>query len=528
VSAIPLGIVWYFILKYKVADDNPVSEFVMPVKEAFKPAYLRWMGLIVLVMCGVLIFYRLGFYDLWEDENAVMNAAIGIQWNGLSYLKEGYDRVWLHSWLISGFFDLFGVSEFTGRVPSALFGLLFVLICYYVFTRWYGIALVAILVPVVCMMNDRFLILFRYMRMYALLIPIFLAGVYILYRTLTTKNHDVYFRGKKLTWLPSKWIYLAGSVIVLLLMAHLHKLSMIVLPVFLIFIMVLVWFRKTKELKYFLLACLALGLILAYLTFGLELYSLRMFRQVTSLILTQHSFYPEYYRYVLENGLPINSTAMTLIAGMGLINPRISTPVKSILVISYLLISMALVSMIYLIASEGQDYRYIAHLVPFIVALLLYVWYQTGSMVSKKIVPWLMFLFLIISSLHLREDYKRVYVKHPWAPSYSIVYKTLVDNYRQGDALFAQNVKTYYLDPVKLAGNLYHNVPKKKEYTLEQFKHDVSLAQRGWVMWETHKVYHWRDEVIVYIYEHFKVYHGRQKDNLGLELWYFNETMIKD
>jgi hypothetical protein len=106
------------------------------------------------------------------------------------------------------------------------------------------------------------------------------------------------------------------------------------------------------------------------------------------------------------------------------------------------------------------------------------------------------------------------------------VYKTLKDKYKPGDSLFANNVKTYYLDPVKLAGNLYHNVPKRKEYTLEQFKHDIRIAQRGWVMWETHKVYHWRDEVIIYIYENFKEYHGRQMDDLGLELWYFDESRI--
>lgn len=524
--AIPLGIVWYFILKNKVESDAVNTEFVFPFKPLFQDTSLRIISIAVFLICGVLIFYRLGFYDIWEDENMVINAAIGIQQHGFNYLAEGYDRVWVHSFLIAWVFDLFGVSEFTGRLPSAVFGLIFVVTCYYVFTRWYGKGLIAVMIPIVCLMNDRFLILFRYMRMYALLIPIFLLGVYIIYRTITIKNKEVFFRGKKIAFISTKFLYILSSIVMLLLLAHLQKLSMIILPVFFIFISMLVWYLRTKELKYFLLFAIGGGIILAFLSFGLELNSLRMFRQVTGAILTKHGVYGEYYRYILDNGLPVNSTMMTLIGGLGLLRSRVSIGVKSILGISYLLISIALICMVYLIASEGHDYRYIAHIVPFVVGIVLFVWYKSGQLVSKKTASlWLFFVF-VVAFLSFKEDYKRVYVKHPWAPSYSIVYKTLKDKYRHGDALFAQNVKTYYLDPVQLAGNLYHKVPGRKEYTLEQFKQDINLAQRGWVMWDKHKVYHWRDDVITYIYQNFKPYHGGPIDDLGVELWYFDEKIL--
>ncbi len=524
-AAIPLGIVWYFIIRHEVVSE-PVDGFVFPVKNQFQDKYFRILAITVFLICGVLIFYRLGFYDIWEDENMVINAAIGIQQHGLDYLQEGYDRVWVHSLLISWFFDLFGVSEFTGRLPSALFGLLFVVVCYYSFTRWYGLGLIAVLLPLVCMMNDRFLILFRYMRMYALLIPLFILGVYILYRTVTIQNKEVFFRGKKIPLLNNRMFYIAGSIFMLLLLAHLHKLAMIVLPVFFIFICILAWKMNTRYLKYFLLGVIGCGIILAYLAFGLELDSLRMFRQVAALTMVKHGFYEEYYRYMLDNGLPINSTMMTLIGGLGLLSANVSKGIKSIVGISYLLIGIALISMIYLIASEGQDYRYIAHIIPFAVAILLFVWYHSGNLIFKGGAKWALVLFLIISLLAFKADYKRVYVKHPWAPSYSIVYKTLKDKYRKGDALFAQNVKTYYLDPEKLAGNLYHHVPGRKEYTLDQFKRDIAFAQRGWVMWDKHKVYQWRDDVIVYIYQHFRPYHGGKFDDYGVELWYFDESMI--
>ncbi|MFZ1678079.1 MAG: hypothetical protein WAT91_12440 [Saprospiraceae bacterium] len=524
--AIPLGIVWYFILKYKVVSEPINTDFVFTFKPLFQDTYLRIISIVVFLICGVLIFYRLGFYDIWEDENSVINAAIGIQQHGLDYLQDGYERVWIHSLLISWVFDVFGVSEFTGRLPSAIFGLLFVVCCYYVFTRWYGKGLIAVMIPIVCLMNDRFLILFRYMRMYALLIPIFLLGVYIIYRTITIKNKEVFFRGKRIGFLNTKILYIAGSFVMLLLLAHLQKLSMIILPVFFIFISILVWYLRTKELKYFLLLAIGGGIILVFLSFGIELHSLRMFRQVTAAILTKHSVYGEYYRYILDNGLPVNSTMMTLIGGLGLLRSRVSIGIKSILVISYLLIIIVLICMVYLIASEGQDYRYIAHIVPFVVGIVLFVWYQSGRLVSKSTAPLWLFFVLVVAFLSFKEDYKRVYVKHPWSPSYSIVYKTLKDKYRHGDALFAQNVKTYYLDPVQLAGNLYHKVPGRKEYTLEQFKQDITYAQRGWVMWDKHKVYHWREDVIMYIYQNFKPFHGGPIDDLGVELWYFDEKVL--
>ncbi|MEP6646333.1 MAG: glycosyltransferase family 39 protein [Saprospiraceae bacterium] len=525
--AIPIGILWYFILKNIVKSESDPSVFIFPFKSIWQDNLLRIVSVIVFFICGVLIFYRLGFYDIWEDENLVINAAIGIQQHGLEYLKEGYDRVWVHSLLISWVFDLFGVSEFTGRLPSAIFGLLFVVICYYVFTRWYGKGMIAVIIPIVCLMNDRFLILFRYMRMYALLIPLFLLAAYIIYRTITIKNQAVYFRGKKIAVLNTKILYVIGSLVMLLLLAHLQKLAAIILPVFLILILILAIYYRTKELIYISLIAIGGIALIAFLSFGLELYSFRMFRQLGSAIFRPHSFYGEYYHYMLDNALPINSTMMTLIAGLGVLRSRAETSIKSIIGISYLLIVIALVSMIYLIASEGQDYRYIAHIVPFVVGIILFVWYQSGKLISAKFCNWMLLLVLLISSLSLKEDYKRVYVKHPWAPSYSIVYETLKNKYHRGDAIFAQNVKTYYLDPEKLAGNLYHKVPGRKEYTMEQFKNDIQVAQRGWFMWDKHKVYHWREDVITYIYQHFKPYHGGPIDDLGVELWYFNEEMIK-
>lgn len=134
-------------------------------------------------------------------------------------------------------------------------------------------------------------------------------------------------------------------------------------------------------------------------------------------------------------------------------------------------------------------------------------------------------LFLA-STLMLIKDYERVYVKHPWAPRYSVVYNTLQSQYKPGDALFARNIKTYYLDPVALAGEHYHKISKKSDYTKKQFLADARIEGHGWVMWELHKSHHWSKDILEYIYKNFKPVHTQNLDELGVALFYYDETMI--
>ena len=107
------------------------------------------------------------------------------------------------------------------------------------------------------------------------------------------------------------------------------------------------------------------------------------------------------------------------------------------------------------------------------------------------------------------------------------VYETLKNDYKPGEALFYQNIKTFYLDPEALAGEHVYKLPKNKEYTLEKFKADLTEAKKGWVMYEQHKSYHWQQEILNYMYTNFKMIHGTRNDDYGIDLFYFDESMIK-
>lgn len=363
------------------------------------------------------------------------------------------------------------------------------------------------------------------MRMYALLIPLFLGGVYLIHRTLS-KWQEVQF---SLTTGSSRkrLIYLLlGSMLCLPLLAHVHKLSMVLLPVFACYLVYMSIQQPSRRQWTFLGICAAAGVLLLLLTFVVELGPLKMFRQAANRILSPHAPKPAYFQYLFENGLPQNSTIMFLIAGLGLLGSKVMRSLKSLLLLQYLLIIIPLVLMVYLADDQGKDYRYIAHIVPFVVSMLLLAGYAIGKIMWPRQGIWVPVSFFVISMLQLWHDADRVYIKHPWAPAYSEVYSTLKSNFNPGDALFVQNVKTYYLDPDQLAGSHYHKVPKMRSYTLEQFIADVQAEKHGWVMWEHHKSYQWQPEILNYIYARFKPYHGQNLDDLGVELFYFDETML--
>jgi hypothetical protein len=523
----PLGILWYFILKYKAesqAEPSTAGEY--SVKQVFSGITPKVVAILILMISSTLIFYRLGYFDIWEDENLVINAAKGVYEQGIDYLDTGYDRAWLHTLLCAGVFEVFGVSEFTGRLPSAIFGLLFVIACFVVFARWYGLAWIALLIPIICLMNDRFLLLFRYMRMYAILIPLFLIGVYVIHKTIKAFQDSTLVHDDRKRFSRSTVLLAVLAIAFMPLLIHIHKLSAILLPVFGLFIVYQVLQRPTKGQLRLLYIVSGLGVILLLLTFVAELEALKMFRAVTKRILAPQTPMPAYFEFMLGNGLPVNSTLMILLAGLGLIPSKVTSSVRHLVVFNYLLITMALVSMVFLISNEGRDYRYIAHIVPFVVCTLLLVVYQIGKVVWKKSYPWLLMIVLGISSLDLIQDYERIYIRHPWAPRYSAVYKTLKDNFKPGDALFAQNIKTYYLDPEALAGDKYYKISKKEGYAFAQFSLDLREARHGWIMWELHKSHHWPKDILAYIYKHFKPYHTQQTDDLGVALYYFDETML--
>jgi hypothetical protein len=469
-----------------------------------------------------LVFYRLGHYDFYEDEGMVINAAVGLRDQGLSYLKEGYDRAWIHSWLVSQSIQLFGESEWSARLPSAVFGLLFILTSFYIFYKWFKWPWLGILIPVVCLLTDEFLILFRYTRMYAVLIPLFLTGIYLSYVFLTKEVNRSTIPGLKVEWMKFHPGYSIAALLVMGLAFHIHALAAVgFLGAF--FLLFVLWL-STKQERYKVFLLVAFGIAVVSYILGLaDVEVFRMIPKALKRMMMEHNPQYAYYTFLFNNGLPTNITLMTLAGGIGLLfNKQWAIGKRHILGFLYMVMVLDFIFMVYLLADEGRDYRYIVHIVPLVIAIQLITLFATGKMFSNKVlVALLISMPLLYSGYTMTREYKEIYIRHPWSPLYSVVYPDIESRYKPGEALFYQNIKTYYLDPDILAGKDAIKMGRKKEYTLDQFKEVAKNYTAGWVVFDTHKGYHVDPSIINYIHNNAQKFHGTGVDDTGVEVYYF-------
>lgn len=65
-------------------------------------------------------------------------------------------------------------------------------------------------------------------------------------------------------------------------------------------------------------------------------------------------------------------------------------------------------------------------------------------------------------------------------------------------------------------------------YAPAEFHRDLRRFESGWVTWETGKSYHLEPQVRAFVDEHFVKYHGEGVDDTGVEVYYFNESMLEE
>jgi len=61
-----------------------------------------------------------------------------------------------------------------------------------------------------------------------------------------------------------------------------------------------------------------------------------------------------------------------------------------------------------------------------------------------------------------------------------------------------------------------------RQYTYELFLEDLEDYESGWLTWESRKAYHVDNQIINYVNENFYQIHGRDIDDFGVEVYYFN------
>src|SRR3989338_6036314 len=101
---------------------------------------LSYLLLGLIVAAGFLIrVHHLALSGFWVDEMFHVDAAKSILATGQPTLEGGriYTRAWPFTYVIVAFFKFFGVSEISARIPAVIFGVLSIVLTFYVARKWF-------------------------------------------------------------------------------------------------------------------------------------------------------------------------------------------------------------------------------------------------------------------------------------------------------------------------------------------------------------------------------------------------------
>lgn len=497
------------------------------------------VGLAVLTgLAAVVYFYRLGFRHLHGDEHQVVAAAAGFYHTGEFYLWDWvaseptstvYDRAWPHTVLIAASYALFGISEWSSRLPSALAGVVTVPISYYVFRYFFERRRTAFVMSASLVLYPALIGLFRWTRMYALLIPLFLSLTYLAVRV-TTERNTVDFGDRRVNAFVERYadfnVCLGLLTLPLFLLAtQVHRNTFFLLPA--VYLFTIYQYHDTRERKYLVGAVAGtIGLLALTLqaTFTDHLTFLTTF---ISPFARDNTVYVEYlFRYPVPSGLGV----ILFLAGFISLYLRPEETRRPEMVYLYLLCGFSLVFLVF-IGDRYASFVYIVHVVPVGIALVTSAYVMFADALGRR---WLtygllgMLLIGIVGPLFAGtpvDGYRTRYYEDP--QDFSEAYDTIERNYDEGEVVFAQYPRKYYLQDLD-ENAVFVDMRSHQRYTSEEFARDVSRYDSGWLVWSSKKSYHVHPTIRAYSEEHFVKLHGWGVDDTGVEVYYYNESMTDE
>ncbi len=497
--------------------------------------------LIIALVLGAFIFsYKLGEHDIREDEFQVVDAAGGYYYEGdyyswdwiegepgENYLGESYyDRAFPHTFLIAQAYNLFGISEWSTRLVSVLFGILFIPLLYLIARFFTADKYLSLLVVYIAIFYDYHIYYFRYARMYALLLPLSLLLVYLIYKGMTESSLPGGSSNKLYELVSSRfnynYFYAALALAVLYLGYLLHINALVIIPAAWLFAFVLLF--KTKEKKYFSLALIGLAglgcLILAYY-FELAL------PHTGFISFFERSNY-RYLEFLTRYPFPWEIGAVLL--ALGLVATLLTkTSMNNKLLYLYMIVLFSLFFFIF-IADRYTAFKYALHIAPISIILIIYSCLLLLRAINSRIITiaFAGLLFFNVAS-HYYHNIDTLYGDDHIYGSHSQAYEIIIDNYDpENEVIFGQYLRDFYLQEMRNMEVETVNMLRHELYSFETFIADLQQYQAGWVTWETRKSRHLEQDIIDFIDTHFEKIHGQGVDDLKVEVYYFQLSDLHD
>jgi hypothetical protein len=487
--------------------------------------------------------YELGSLDFWDDEFLVVRAAEGYRQTGTYYLwdfvreeitSSEYRRAWPHTWLVSQSYGPFGVSEWSSRIISAAFGSLFVFSSFFVVFYFTKNAFFAMTVTVVFLLNPDFIYYFRHARMYALVIPLFFIWSAFVFKAVEGRSAWLDERGGAIgsriyPYVNFDYRFVLLSLFLLFWAYHIHVNMLLMIPVALAYILAMA--VMTKERKYFSLAIL---IIISGVMVYVFLPGAAILKYTMNFVSFFESIKPLFLKLMVQKPFSVLANLTLLAGSIALIFICPEKEQKKKLFFCLLMVLAAVFFYMFLVDFHSQHFRYVCYVIPFSIMLICFTYFMILRVFNNRYILALGLLFLFASqTTHLIRGMPYLYHGARGQPWFSVAYATVRESLLDGDVIFAQYLRDYYMrgipkdTPIISLGRVQQDFAKPNPYNFEHFFNDIQKYKRGWVIWESSKEFHVHPQVAAYVKTLFKKIHGAEIDDTNIEVYFFDESMVK-
>ncbi len=499
-------------------------------REGIKAILIFFIGLLLTMF---IYGHDLGKQDLWSDEYQVVATAKGYtetgefkKWDFIEneISETPYSRAYPHTWLIAQSYKVFGISEWSSRIVSVVFGVIFYVLFFWLLLTWFGSLEVAGLVALVVISEFYFIHLFRMTRMYSILIPLTFTTFYLFFRALTGTNKYKIIN-EKITKFVNKFfnfnlLYFLAALVFALFSFIIHVNSIVILIA--VYLLLFYLSITTKEKKYWYNFILAT--IIGVITGGIYLNSLSGWTNMEITFFENRAY--QYIEFLFQAPFMTNTGVILAFMSVFLMFTLTNKPLKTKLAFFLFPIAITVILFVYIIEYKGVAYRYISHIAPLVIFVVVGVYLLIMKSLYHKFIYWFALLFIVVLSIISGiQGNDRVLNDNKVFPHYSEAYKVINENAKSNDAVFGQYLRAFYLQNVmSKVKNI--NMLNESKYSIQQFITDLKKHKKGWITWSIPKSYHIQYPIIKFVRNFFVKHSGTGINSTNVEVYYYDSTMI--
>lgn len=526
-TLLAIGLVFFIANRNRLGQNAKISglppNWTARVNKRFPriTPYLKLAPGILLAIISLFYFSRdLSSDTFVDDEYQVITTAVGYNASGEfrkwdfctdSLTSHHYTRAFPHTWLVAQSFALFGVSEWSARIPSALFGTLCILAAYLLALYFAKSALAATLLSLTLMWHPSLQSIFGIARMYALLIPLFLAMLFCFHRAIVA-----FISSKDKTRINKTVVFVLLSILLLFVTYIIHINSLIICFYALVFVLALCAYIREKRI----LLLAGLGLLVAFAVFLALLYT-DLFHSISNHVAVFEKRNFEYIEDLLEYpftlGIGIVFYVFALVIAVMTKDRR-----QGIQLIS--LISLHVPAAIFFVfcADRYYSFKYASFLVPTSMLLIVLALSSILDLIRNPFIRAFVFMIVFASVLLAEERPTKFTQRRPKHEEAYAVLREKVDLARN-EIIFAQFMRCYYFRNIEASHN-YVNLLDNRQLSFEEFISKATSVPSGWVIWTNGKGGHIHPKIRKLVRKCFKRHRfGRKKGPVNVFLYHFDQ-----